>query len=504
MGGPRWKGLKPFFETIPKEQRQEEMDKFLKTYPVFFFEMLTELEGLPFVLENFQISILNDDATFRIVNKTRQAGGSLIIAAAKFWKGYRNEYYRCDIVSFNLKEARGKIKYIRDLWETLPRRWKHDLAIDNTYSIGFHKGNRKSEINSLAASAGVRGGKKDIFFDEASSIIGFDDLYVAALPAIIRGNGMFDIVSTPLGQQGKFWEIFTNQNGKFPSWSRHNFAWFDVGYFCHDIHAARSRWENEYEEKYAFMPDLFEEFATDRMKVVRSEITQEEFNQEFGCEFVDESMAYYPWEMIKACAKPDEPQKDGDTEYVKKWFVRPDEARDHEVYVGIDFAEGKKGGDATSIQVIEKTRTELVIHRAWFDLSYESGYNNFSQQLDFINTEVIGKFKPTRVRIDDTGLGRKLSEDLRNAHGGLIEPVTFSAQSKEVMALNLKGLLEKQNIWLTQENTRLQGQIHNIKRITTANGNIRYEGSPHDDMFWALALACQGLNRRPIRFLTID
>jgi phage FluMu gp28-like protein len=501
--------LKPFFQNIPPSEREDVITQFCLKYPTWFFEWLTSIEGNPFVLENFQIAYLLDDTSFKIVNKTRQAGGSLIVAAAKFWKAYRNEYYRCDVVSINLKEARGKIKYVHDLWESLPKQWRHPLATDNTYSIGFHYGAKRSEINSLAASAGVRGGKKDVFFDEAAHIEKFNDLYVAALPATIRGRGSFDVVSTPLGMQGKFWEIFTNQpdnrgKPKYPGWSRHEFFWFDVTQFCTDIIGARNAWENEYEQNYAAMPILFDRFANDRMREIRGELTNEEFDQEFGCKFVDESMAFFPWELILRCAKPDEPQKQDDKDYVEKWFVRPDSAGNSEVYIGIDFAEGRKGGDETSIQIVERTPNGDLRHRAWFDLSYEGGFSNFNEQLKFINEEVIAKFKPQRVRLDETGLGRKLSEDLRRVHGGLIEPINFNLQSKEEMALNMKGLLEREVLWLNQDNKRLLGQIHGIKREISASANIKYSGEPHDDMFWALCLACKGLGKRPFRILTLD
>jgi phage FluMu gp28-like protein len=109
------------------------------------------------------------------------------------------------------------------------------------------------------------------------------------------------------------------------------------------------------------------------------------------------------------------------------------------------------------------------------------------------------------VRVDETGLGRKLAADLMNVHGALIEPITFTVHNKEEMALNLKGLMERERLWLQHENERIKGQIHNIKRKRTASGNLQYSGEPHDDMFWALALACKGNARRGgFRILTLD
>jgi len=485
------------------EQRREVIDRLCLVYPVWFFELLTEVEGKPFILEDYQIAYLLDESQFKITNKTRQAGASLIVAAAKFWKAYRNEYYRCDIVSISKKEAQSKITYIYGLWDSLPKRWKHPLTVNNQFSIGFHEGSRQSIINSMAASSSIRGGKKDLVIDEAAHIKNMDRIFVAALPATIRGHGCFDIISTPLGQRGKFWEIFSNQDRLYDEWSRHQFVWFDVSFFCTNKYEARRVWEEEYQQNWAFMPELVERFGSERLKQYARTMTNEEFEQEFCGRFVDESQAFFPWELILACQKHDEKQSEEDDEYYEKWLQGRPEHNDNPVYIGIDFAEGKKGGDSTSIQVFERMSDGTLVHRFYADLGHESGYRDFDSQLAYIN-DLIRRMRPQAVRVDETGLGRKLSADLRSVHGSLIEPITFTNQNKEEMALNVKGLMERGKLVLQKDNRRLAAQIHNIKREITPSGNIRYSGEPHDDMFWALALACKGQNKPIFRIFTLD
>ena len=49
-GGPRWKHLKPYFAQYPtKEERQQKVDQFCLLYPTWFFEWLTEVDGLSVV-----------------------------------------------------------------------------------------------------------------------------------------------------------------------------------------------------------------------------------------------------------------------------------------------------------------------------------------------------------------------------------------------------------------------------------------------------------------------
>src|SRR5690606_28198037 len=178
----RWHDLSKFLTEIDPNRREEVIDRLCLSYPTWFFEWLTEVDGAPTVLEEFQINYLLDESRYKITNKTRQAGGSLVVAMAKFYKAFTTYNYRCDIVSVNRAEAQDKIRYAKNLWLSLPRRWRTTpLFYDNLDRIGFHSGRNVSFIKSLAASAGVRGGRKDIVFDEAAHIQNMDDLFKAAL-----------------------------------------------------------------------------------------------------------------------------------------------------------------------------------------------------------------------------------------------------------------------------------------------------------------------------------
>lgn len=512
-GGPRWKHIKPHFANIPPDKRQAEMDKFCLQYAPWFFELLTEVDpDTPTVLEEFQIEYLLDvESRFKITNKTRQAGGSLVVSMAKFWKCYRNEATNCDIVSVNLEEAQGKITYIRNLWETLPNRWRHPIYPDNTTSIGFHgRGNRQSVIRSKAASSGVRGGRKDIVFDEAHHLPNFKEMFVAALPATIRNDGGYDAVSTPNGQQGRYYEIWSNAEGKYSSWSRHSFVWIDVDRFCIDRAKAKKAFEEDFQGNVDALVnngELYDAFASDALKEVAESLTAEEFLQEFCGKFVDESTAFYSYAIIDACRKHKEsqPLPSGKLDTINvlvPWSERPED-NEHQIFMGIDFAEGKKGGDSTSIQIVEKINEKDLRLRHSADLGYGSGYDNFDKQLHEIS-RLIHAFRPTRVSVDETGLGRKIAADLKRDHGGKVEGITFGLANKEEMALNLKFLLERQQLWLPWDNKALRSQIHGIKRKVTAQGNLQYSGEPHDDMFWALCLACKGQSKRGFQIITLD
>ena len=500
-GGPRWRHIKPFLESIREDRRQEALDQLTMKYPTWFFEALTEVvieEKLQ--LEEFQIAYLLDNSDFKITNKTRQAGGSLVVSMDKFWRAYTREGYECNIVSITRSEAQGKIRYIRNLWESLPLRWRIPLSVDNTEQIGFHSGRRKSFIKSTAPTPGLRGGKKDIVFDEAAHIALFAHLFTAALPATIR-DGAFDIISTPLGKSGKFYEIWSDPKGDYEDFSRHAFMWWNVSFFCTDPHEAQRVWIEEYGENPFHLYQLLEDFGTERIKKIVRPLTDEEYTQEFCGVFVDETEAFFPYDLIETCRWHHEESIAG-RPVLEKWTQRPAD-NENEVYIGVDFAQGKKGGDSTSVQVVERTDSGIYTQRYFEDMNHQSGFTNFDKQIDRIN-DIIDRFRPTRVRVDMTSLGIPLTEALKNTWGNLIEGVTFNNHNKEDMALTIKNLMEREQLGLQYENERIRGQIHGIKRKILPSGSIGYSGHPHDDMFWALALACKTASYKRVRIIDVD
>lgn len=508
--GPRWHGFAPLIENLPEAEKKETIDRFCKLYPPYFFELKTELDGKPTVLDQYQIKYLLDDSRFKVTSKTRQAGGSLMVAMAKFFKAYRKPGYRVDIVSVNRAEAQDKIKYVRNLYLSLPIRWKQaELSKDNTESIGFHKGANASVINSVAASTGIRGGKKDVFFDEMAFIDNADTLYTAALPALATDKTLqFEAVSTPNGQLGKYYEIWSNHENLYGEFARHKFGWWDVSRFTTDTEKARHTWENEYSENPDMLYKLLEDYGQDHFKKLVSSFTDEEYFQEFCATFLDEAGSYFTYQLIDHCRKFSRLEDRGTTDkvhgpWLEQWTKRPD-GNDNEFFVGIDFAEGRKGGDSTSVQVFEKGTDGIFRLRFHEDLDWRNKYTGFDKQLNRI-AEVIRNFKPNRCRVDETGLGRKLAPDLAEKVGDVVkvEPITFTNQLKEQMVTNIKKLMETGKIEFPFEYKELRGQFHNMKRVVTAHGNIQYEGSPHDDIFWACSLAVKDGARGGFRIITI-
>jgi phage FluMu gp28-like protein len=510
---PRWLSSKIFLQGVPKEKVEKVAEELAFLYPTWFFELYSELEGKPLVLEDYQIRYLLDDSPFRITNKCRQAGGSLMAALQKFYRAYRNPYYRCDVVSINLKEAIDKIRYIRAIHDTLPKRYKIPLAIDNATSIGFHKGARLSTINSLAASAGIRGGRKEILFDEYAHIPLAEELLHAALPAIMNGNLTFDVISTPKGNLDPFSRIWHNNENEegirpYDDFSHHQFIWLDVRRFVTNYEEVQQVWYNELHQNMDYMKELVRTYGSSKLKMQLNIYPWSQFTQEFCGVFLDETTAFFPYALIQRCLRP--PYAKASTsegeieekEYLDPWTSRPDD-NNNQVFMGIDFGESDVDTDKTSIQILELDRkTGILMHR-YSEVLNKQEYPDFPAQAKHI-IDIYDQFRPTKVSADDTGLGRGINPFLRKERPDMaFDEVNFNFASKEEMVMNIKSLMEQGKVWLQQEDYQLQGQIRNIERKLTEHGRASYSGKPYDDMFWALALAARAGSYKPFAIYRI-
>ena len=483
-------------QELPKAQRNELAEELALRYAPWFFELYTEVKGEPTVLEDYQIRYLLDDSTFKITNKSRQAGGSLMVAMKKFHRALRNPGYRCDIVSINLRESVDKIRYIRKLYDTLPNKWKVPLAQDNATSIGFYKGANTSLINSIAASAAVRGGSKEILFDEFAHMANADDLFYAAAPAILNGDLTLDIVSTPKGNLDMFSKIWRNEKDsegdfKFDMFSRHQFIWLDARRFVTDFEKVQDEWYNELHENMDYMRQLVLAYGNEKIKFFYNLYPWNQFLQEFCGVFINEQDAVFPQELIKKCLRPPYAKTDTgeeEIEFLDPWTERP-RGNDNQVFMGVDYGESSEDTDKTAILIIERLPNGKLMHR-YSEVLNKSDHPEFPDQARHI-IKIWERFRPTRVIADHTGLGRGINPFLREFAPGMpLDEVTFDYVNKEEMVMKLKGIMERGEIWIQQGDIQLQGQIRNIQReITEKAGRITYHGKPHDDMFWALALA---------------
>jgi phage FluMu gp28-like protein len=111
----------------------------------------------------------------------------------------------------------------------------------------------------------------------------------------------------------------------------------------------------------------------------------------------------------------------------------------------------------------------------------------YSEQ-EFVIKRYLGR--AVRCRIDETGIGNMLAENLKAQYGSKVEPITFTNSNKDEMITNLKVLFEQRKIRIPNDE-RLIRELHDLNRLATPT-SVRYDTSAtdhHCDRVWALALA---------------
>lgn len=399
--------------------------------------------------------------------------------------------YKANYVSINQDEASDKIAIARNLYHSIPDELKDvglkpQLYTDSAYELAFHAPPHVSILHSQPASSAIRGGKKDIYFDEFAHIRDAAKLYQAALPAISRGEGRMTVISTPLGQSGLFYDICVDVDA-YPGYSRHSVPWWEfTGYVK----------EGYYEEALAFAHEL--DTVTRIKKYARGPIIAifegfgndiQQFQTEYEATFVDELSSFYPWSLIV--------ENVDDQQGIWK-SIPPGWEPEGFVSIGIDLAKAKDESVFTVVEHIEEDG-EVQRHVRFVHATQE----DYEDQWRYIKG-LIKRSGASRITIDQTGLGQVFVEKAKNdpeVAGVSIEGSVFTNPKKEMWATTFKADLQKNTVHYPRIPDLLR-QIHGITRVKSEAGFYKFSGKK-DDYFWSLCLALYGEGRTPGRITAL-
>ncbi len=433
--------------------------------------------------ETFQIAFLNNESRFGIDVKSRQIAWSFTAAMDAFTDSRINPGYPHTFVSINMDEAAEKIRYLKQIREATDQPVRPKIVRDSITSVEFEDGSRFTShpCRPVRGTAGTR-----VYLDEMAHYrLGLDrEIYTAALPAGIKGNGYIRIGSSPLGAKGLFWEIATESMKKWTGFegNRRFIPWWQVKAFCIDVKAARlvapemPTWERVHQLGTPELIDIFENMFL------------EDFQQEFECAWMDEVTAWITWEMIKAVQ--DENLLHFTAKSVDEALALIPRIRDamsagkveDVVCGGIDV--GRKH-DKTEFIILGKGSLGHLPVRVMITLSnvkYDDQENCFY--------ELITRLPFTQVLIDQNGIGAQLAENLER-RTGKAAGVDFTNQSKELWAVEARLQVERLRTPLPLDRD-LAYQIHSIKKMITGSNNVVFDvernAEHHADKFWAWAL----------------
>jgi phage FluMu gp28-like protein len=422
-----------------------------------------------------------DPARLKICQKSRQIGLSYVDSYDSVLKAALRPGRNVWVMSRDEAQAKQYIRYCK--------RWAnilHYAATDHGEQV-FRARNGKAvqvQVLSFASRASIYalssnpdaivGKSGHVKLDEFALHKDQRTLYAVAKP-VIQWGGTLSVISTHRGAGTIFNEIIGDiqQRGNRMGWSLHTIpiqTAVEQG-LVEKINAATGG--NDSRETW---------LARQRAEC----IDEEQWLQEYCCVPADEAAAFISFELINSCTEP-ELCLVSIPELAARLATVP--WQETQLFLGLDVARKK---DLCVIDVGEKIG-DVVWDRVRIELLNRS-FAEIEEQL----YQLLALPQLRRACIDATGLGIQLAERARERFDWKIEPITFTAQTKEALAIGLKVDLENRHLRLVDD-PHLRADLRGIRKEITLSGNTRYAGESRDshcDRFWALALRQQAARHK--------
>lgn len=457
------------------------------------------------LLDFWQDAYIRSMARFIAIVKSRRVGWSFICSLKGLIKAMDPDRigYTKQFVSYNEEDALEKISYAKQFYESIPDcDAKKKLITDNKSMLCFQDKNgiTQSRLISIPCRP-PRGKGGDISLDEFAIYNPKMQklVYDAALPVISRG-GTIEMGSSPLGKIGQFYDILTDKDTY--DYERYNIPWWFCRDLCIDVPTAVKVAPSLSTE------ERVETFGTKILKMIFQNSDLDTFQQEFECSFIDSSESYISLDLIyentpgkrecdidlSLCEKMSDEEyweynrgidfqayKDLDTAILN---YRP-EYHGKTLFLGFDVGRHK---DLSVLFLIGRTADGKKRDFARIELKNQT----YKKQKELI-IKAYKELPVYRGKIDRTGIGDNIYEDVHAVVGDRVEGVQFTQESKEILAIDAKRGLE-QHEFLLSNDKEFHIQIHSIKRIDRGGGkHFSYDASRddkgHADSFWAWALA---------------
>lgn len=230
----------------------------------------------------------------------------------------------------------------------------------------------------------------------------------------------------------------------------------------------------------------------------------ETFKQEYMCDFLDDSINYLPYALIKRCCNDRLINYADHVDNKLDWVFKTS----NPMVFGLDFA---RTSDLTAISGFEKMQfdytegdekkvKDILVQR------FLKIIKNVSTPAQQVYVEKILDAFPTtiKIRIDMTGNGLGLFEYLKKSKGEMVEGINFSSRLKttqrkistpikEYMSVNMKTLMQNNQVELLTDDLQIQ-HLNNVDY----NFQAKRDNSGHGDIYFANALAFLPINYRVV------
>lgn len=428
----------------------------------------------PRTLLPYQAAWVADDAGFKIIEKSRRIGMSWAEAydsVMRAGEGLGNIYYQ----SYNLDMTRSFIGDCGDwakalqvgaeeIGETLVDLDEGDPV--KAFRMGLASGREIVAMTSAPRAFRSKGRPGDVgIVDEAAFI---DDL-AAVLKAVMAfriWGGRVHVLSTHNGEASPFAHLVDAVRNKERPGSLHTVTFDDAvrdGLAKRRMEVVDQPWSPEAEA--AWVAEVRAEYGEDGP-------------EELDCIPAAGAGAWLSWEQIRKV----EHDHAGD----------PARFRGGRVLIGNDIARRRHLWVAWVIEIVGDV--------AWTREVLELKNESFATQ-DAALDALVGRYRPSGIAMDQTGMGEKPVEDAQRRYGrGRVEGVLMTPARRLELAGALKRRVEDVAIRVP-ESQAVRQDLHAVRRAAGPTGAPRLvadgDTDGHADRFWAAALACGAAETAP-------
>lgn len=445
--------------------------------PAGWIQLLCEYNGEQVILDPFQETIVSTDDRFAAILKPRQVGLSFAYACRALSRAYLsppNSYFAV-ILSYNLEDAREKMRYVDMLDSSLPSEVKMRRILDNKMEVEYVNHNR------IMASFQPQGKAGEILIDEMTYMPEARTIYRKSVPITSRTGGAVFVGATPTAKSGQFYDIWTGAEGKFGDFRRVQVHWWESQALCRDLAAARVGNAAMLETA-----ERVERFGSDTLRENFGNMFLEDFQTEYECRWSDESSAFLSWNLVEQCSPS------GDAAVYRVDSIDDLRTLNEELYVGVDIG---RRHNTTEIKV---SAWLPALKRLEERLSVTLRDCPFDEQ-EAVLDKILSIASVKKMMIDQNGLGMMLTESLARKWGSRVVGVDISATTKPQIANNMRMMLEK-GMYLFYPDRDTRQQFHSVKKVVSQHGNVVYDvdrnEKHHADKFWASALMLWGCAAR--------
>lgn len=468
----------------------------------------------------FDISVENNENFIFEGFVVHNTGFSYVYACRSLSRSHLQTQHTSIFISINQEEANEKIVYSRGLYESLPLSVQKKKVVDNKHSLEFEDPSGKKSTRTRIISYAQReprgkGGNVDVYLDEAAHYTWGEEIYVAAVPIITRGQGTLTIGSSPLGKKGIHYEIISNSAYK-RVYNYHRVFWWN----CIDF-VKKGKFRDAQDRAFGMSTEeRVVTYGSEKIVGIFISMDIEQFQQEYELLHIDESVSFFPIDLINQnvyevvldnvfLEDDDFSEKTKEFPIVEKYpnvdfkFYETMEELARAVqsgkvspilFGGYDVGRKKHSGEFSIIEEIP-TDPPLQIIRHLMEFRNKK----FKVQKQYLR-EFLDLFLRAKLKVDSGGIGADMGEELAD-YSWRVDPINFSNEWKEDVCSDMRIRLEDNQIAIPNIKA-LKNQIHSIKRKVTESGRFIFDSEKnrahHGDKFWSVAMA-SSLGVRPSR-----